>query len=123
MLHDRRTKASYGDRVKPDHWGTIKNKDGTTDYDMYDVGKNLLFAVSGELSKPGHPVPGKYVPAVGLFDGRRRERTRSFGAASVCGLRHRQPDTECTPSQRASIDQENRVRVSYGASPPGRGPR
>ena len=64
-----RVKAAYGDGVRPDHWGTIKKKNGTTDYYMYDVGKSLLFPVSGELSRPGHPVPGKYVRAVGLFDG------------------------------------------------------
>jgi Protein kinase domain len=62
-------KATYGDEVRPDHWGTITKKNGTTDYYMYDVGKNLLFPVSGELSRPHHPIPGKYVHAVGLFDG------------------------------------------------------
>ena len=57
-------KAAYGDGVRADHWGTVGTK-----HFMYDVGKNLLFAVSGELSQPGKPVPGKYVAAVGLFDG------------------------------------------------------
>ena len=61
-------KAAYGDGVKADHWGTIK-KNETTMVFMYDVGENLLFAVSGELSKPGRPFPGEYVAAVGLFDG------------------------------------------------------
>jgi predicted Ser/Thr protein kinase len=79
-------KAAYGDRVKPDHWGTIKKKNGTTDYYMYDVGKNLLFPVSGELSKPGHPVPGKYVPAVGLFNGSEPGADDSFGARPFAGF-------------------------------------
>jgi hypothetical protein len=61
-------KAAYGDRVKADHWGTI-TRNGTTMHFMYDVGKNLLFAPSGELSQPGAPVPGRFVAAVGLFDG------------------------------------------------------
>ena len=61
-------KAAYGEGVQADHWGTIR-RSGTTMHFMYDVGKNLLFAVSGELSQPGEPVPGRYVAAVGLFDG------------------------------------------------------
>jgi serine/threonine-protein kinase len=73
-------KAAYGNRVRPDYFGTIKKKNGTTDYYMYDVGKNLLFPVSGELSKPGHPVPGKYIPAVGLFNGSEPGADESFGA-------------------------------------------
>ena len=119
-----RLKAAYGDGVKPDHWGTIKKKNGTTDYYMYDVGKNLLFPVSGELSKPGHPVPGKYVPAVGLFDGSAPDADveaagRGHLPASSPATRRR----SASRSQLASIDQVKRVRLSCGARPPGRGPR
>ncbi len=64
---------------------------------MYDVGKNLLFPVSGELSTPGHPVPGKYVPTVGLFNGSAPGADESFGDAAVCDLRHRQPDAAVRP--------------------------
>jgi hypothetical protein len=68
-------KAAYGDRVRPDHYGTIGEK-----HFMYDVGKNLLFPVSGELSLPDQaPIPGKYVPAVGLFNGSAPGADQSFG--------------------------------------------
>jgi hypothetical protein len=90
-------KAAYGDRVKPDHYGTIKKKNGTTDYYMYDVGKNLLFPVSGELSKPGHPVPGKYVPAVGLFNGSEPGADDSFGARPFAGFVTGNQTPQCTP--------------------------
>ena len=83
-------KAVYGDGVRPDHWGTIGPKNF-----MYDVGKNLLFAASGELSTPGNPVPGKYVPAVGLFDGSAPDADVEGGPRNFCGLRHRQRDAEC----------------------------
>ena len=78
-------KAAYGDRVKADHWGTIK-RNGTTMHFMYDVGQNLLFAVSGELSTPGKPVPGKYTHAVGLFDGSRPNADVEGGARNFAGF-------------------------------------
>jgi predicted Ser/Thr protein kinase len=90
-------KAAYGDRVKPDHYGTIKKKNGTTDYYMYDVGKNLLFPVSGELSKPGHPVPGKYIPAVGLFNGSVPGADESFGARPFATFVTGNQTPQCTP--------------------------
>ena len=92
---------------------------------MYDVGKNLLFAASGPPPPPGErPVPAKYVSAVGLFDGSAPGADESFGERAVCRLRHGQPDASVhRRSQLASIDQLNRVRLSCGARPPGRGPR
>jgi serine/threonine-protein kinase len=78
-------KAAYADRVKADHWGTIK-RNGTTMHFMYDVGRNLLFAVSGELSTPGAPVPGKYVHAVGLFDGSVPNADVEGGARNFAGF-------------------------------------
>ena len=74
-------KAVYGDGVRPDHWGTIGTK-----HFMYDVGKNLLFAVSAELSTPGHPIPGKYVPAVGLFDGSAPDADAEGGPRNFAGF-------------------------------------
>jgi len=74
-------KAIYRDEVRPDHWGTIGTK-----HFMYDVGKNLLFAVSEELSTPGHPVPGKYVRAVGLFDGSAPDVDADGGPRSFAGF-------------------------------------
>jgi Protein kinase domain len=90
-------KAAYGDRVRPDYFGTIKKEDGTTDYYMYDVGKNLLFPVSGELSKPHHPVPGKYVPAVGLFNGSEPGANESFGARPFATFVTGNQTPQCTP--------------------------
>jgi tRNA A-37 threonylcarbamoyl transferase component Bud32 len=78
-------KAAYGNRVRADHWGTIK-KNETTMHFMYDVGKNLLFPVSGELSQPHKPVPGKYVAAVGLFDGSVPHADESQGARPFAGF-------------------------------------
>ena len=74
-------KAVYGDGVRPDHWGTI----GTKVF-MYDVGRNLLFAVSGELSTPGNPVPGRFVPAVGLFDGSVPDADAEGGPRNFAGF-------------------------------------
>jgi serine/threonine-protein kinase len=90
-----RLKAAYGDGVRPDHWGTITKKNGTTDYYMYDVGKNLLFPVSGELSKPHHPVPGKYVHAVGLFDGSVPHADEGHGARPFAGFVTGNETPEC----------------------------
>ena len=53
-------KAAYGDGVRADHWGTVGTK-----HFMYDVGKNLLFAVSGELSQPANWSPGSTSPLWG----------------------------------------------------------
>ena len=74
-------KSIYRGGVKPDHWGTIGTK-----HFMYDVGRNLLFAVSEELSTPGHPVPGQYVRAVGLFDGSAPEADVDGGPRSFAGF-------------------------------------
>ena len=90
-------KAAYGDRVRPDYYGTIKKKNGTTDYYMYDVGKNLLFPVSGELSKPKHPVPGKYIPTVGLFNGSAPGADESFGARPFATFVTGNQTPQCTP--------------------------
>jgi serine/threonine-protein kinase len=90
-------KAAYGNRVKPDYFGTIKKKNGATDYYMYDVGENLLFPVSGELSKPGHPVPGKYIPAVGLFNGSEPGADESFGARPFATFVTGNQTPQCTP--------------------------
>jgi hypothetical protein len=77
-----RMKAAYGDGVQPDHWGTIGTK-----YFMYDVGENLLFAASGEPPPPGKaPVPGKYVSAVGLFDGSVPHADEGHGARPFAGF-------------------------------------
>jgi hypothetical protein len=85
-------KAAYGEGVRPDHWGTI----GTRIF-MYDVGKNLLFAVSGELSTPGHPVPGKYVPAVGLFDGSVPDADVEGGPRNFAGFVTGNETPSCVP--------------------------
>ena len=82
--------------MKPDHWGTIK-KNGTTMYFMYDVGKNLLFPVSGELSRPRHPVPGNYVRAVGLFDGSVPNADVEGGPRNFAGFVAGNETPECVP--------------------------
>jgi serine/threonine-protein kinase len=92
-----RMKAVYGDGVRPDHWGTIKKKNGTAEYYMYDVGKNLLFPVSGELSRPRHPVPGKYVRAVGLFDGSVPDADVEGGPRNFAGFVTGNETPECVP--------------------------
>jgi serine/threonine-protein kinase len=89
-------KAAYGDRVKPDHWGTIE-KNGTTMHFMYDVGKNLLFATSSELSRPGKPVPGKYVPTVGLFNGSAPGADQPNGARPFAGFVTGNQTPQCAP--------------------------
>jgi hypothetical protein len=89
-------KAAYGDGVRADHWGTIK-KEGTTKHFMYDVGTNMLFAVSGELSTPGHPVPGKYVAAVGLFDGRVPRADVAGGPRNFAGFVTGNETPSCVP--------------------------
>jgi hypothetical protein len=54
---------------------------------MYDVGENLLFAASGEPPPPGKaPVPGKYVSAVGLFDGSVPHADEGHGARPFAGF-------------------------------------
>jgi serine/threonine-protein kinase len=88
-------KAEYGDGVRPDHWGTIRKKDGTTDYYMYDVGKNLLFPVSGELARPHHPAPGNYVRAVGLFDGSVPDADVAGGPRNFAGFVAGNETPEC----------------------------
>ena len=68
-------KAAYGDQVKPDYYGTIGTK-----HFMYDVGKNLVFAVGGPATPPGEtPIPGNYVSDVGLFNGSAPGADESFG--------------------------------------------
>jgi predicted Ser/Thr protein kinase len=90
-------KATYGDGVRPDHWGTIK-RNGTNMYFMYDVGKNLLFPVSGERSQPGkRPVPGKYVATVGLFDGSAPHADESHGARPFAGFVTGNQTPQCVP--------------------------
>jgi serine/threonine-protein kinase len=84
-------KAAYGDKVRADHWGTIGTK-----HFMYDVGENLLFAVSGELSKPGNPVPGRYVSAVGLFDGSLPNADAEGGPRNFAGFVTGNETPSCT---------------------------
>jgi len=85
-------RAAYGESVKPDHWGTIG-----TDHYMYDVGQNLLFPVSSELSTPGHPVPGEYVRAVGLFDGDVPNADVEGGPRNFAGFVSGNETPECVP--------------------------
>ena len=52
---------------------------------MYDVGQNLLFAVSGELSTPASPSP--VVPTQwGLFDGSVSNADVAGGARNFAGF-------------------------------------
>jgi predicted Ser/Thr protein kinase len=88
-------KAAHGDGVKADHWGTLK-RNGATMHFMYDVGENLLFAVSGELSKPGNPVPGRYVSAVGLFDGSLPNADAEGGPRNFAGFVTGNETPSCT---------------------------
>jgi serine/threonine-protein kinase len=86
-------KAAYGDRVRPDYYGTIGEK-----HFMYDVGKNLLFPVSGELSLPGEaPIPGKYVATVGLFNGSAPGADESFGERPFAGFVTGNQTPQCVP--------------------------
>jgi hypothetical protein len=86
-------KAAYGDKVRPDYYGTIGEK-----HFMYDVGKNLLFPVSGELSLPGEaPIPGKYVAAVGLFNGSAPGAYESFGERPFAGFVTGNQTPQCVP--------------------------
>ena len=97
-FHDRRTQSRVRKPSESGHYfGTINKKDGTTDYYMYDVGKNLLFPVSGELSKPRHPVPGKYIPAVGLFNGSEPGADESSGARPFATFVTGNQTPHCTP--------------------------
>ncbi|HEU0248766.1 MAG TPA: serine/threonine-protein kinase [Gaiellaceae bacterium] len=86
-------KTAYGDKVRPDYFGTIGEK-----HFMYDVGKNLLFPVSGELSLPGEaPIPGKYVSAVGLFNGSAPGADESFGERPFAGFVTGNQTPSCVP--------------------------
>jgi serine/threonine-protein kinase len=86
-------KAGYGDKVRPDYFGTIGEK-----HFMYDVGKNLLFPVSGERSLPGEaPIPGKYVAAVGLFNGSAPGADESFGERPFAGFVTGNQAPQCVP--------------------------
>ena len=65
---------------------------------MYDVGKNLLFPVSGELSLPGEaPIPGKYVPTVGLFNGSAPGADESFGERPFATFVTGNQTPQCVP--------------------------
>jgi serine/threonine-protein kinase len=72
-------KAAYGDKVRPDYYGTVGRK-----HFMYDVGKNLLFATGGLPVRP--PVPSNHVRAVGLFDGSAPGADEDHGARSFAGF-------------------------------------
>jgi hypothetical protein len=86
-------KAAYGNKVRPDHFGTIGEK-----HFMYDVGKNLLFPVSGERSLPGEaPIPGKYVATVGLFNGSAPGADESFGERPFAGFVTGNQTPQCVP--------------------------
>ena len=86
-------KTAYADKVRPDYYGTIGEK-----HFMYDVGKNLLFPVSGELSVPGEaPIPGKYVAAVGLFNGSAPGADESFGERPFAGFVTGNQTPQCVP--------------------------
>jgi tRNA A-37 threonylcarbamoyl transferase component Bud32 len=84
-------KAAYGDKVKPDYFGTIGKK-----HFMYDVGKNLLFAASGP---PGQrpPVPWKYISAVGLFNGSTPHADEGHGARPFAGFVTGSETPRCVP--------------------------
>jgi hypothetical protein len=86
-------KAAYGEKVRPDYFGTIGDK-----HFMYDLGRNLLFPVSGELSPPGEiPVPGKYVAAVGLFNGSAPGADEFFGERPFAGFVTGNQTPQCVP--------------------------
>ena len=86
-------KAAYGDVVKPDHFGTIGTK-----HFMYDVGRNLLFAATGPPPPHGEdPVPGKYISAVGLFDGSVPGADENQGARPFAGFVTGSETPSCKP--------------------------
>jgi tRNA A-37 threonylcarbamoyl transferase component Bud32 len=85
--------AAYGDKVRPDYFGTIGQK-----HFMYDVGRSLLFAATGPPPPPGQkPVPGKYVSAVGLFDGGAPHADEAGGPRNFAGFVTGNETPQCIP--------------------------
>jgi hypothetical protein len=83
-------KAAYGNRVRPDYWGTVGKK-----HFMYDVGTNLLFSATGPNSLG--PVPATYVPVVGLFDGTVPNADADHGPRAFAGFVTGNETPRCLP--------------------------
>ena len=114
-------KTAYGDRVKADHWGTIR-RNGTTMHFMYDVGQNLLFACrasSRPLASPSreiHPTQwGCSTAAVPTRTSKAERRTsRASSPATRAPLRLVIGPPRSTKKASPAL---------LGARPPGRRPR